>query len=582
MKYCYAYLVLLVSLFLPASALADSVSVEEAHAKAVRFFTGSVETRTAPQLELVWDGEPATTRSGAEPAFYIFNRNDNPGFVIIAGDDAASPVIGYSLKNNFSSTAMPDNLRWWLDGVRETILEMRKAGVAAHPDQRLAAADAEKLLATAEWGQGDPYNRECPMLLDGVTRTVTGCVQTAAAIICKYHRWPTEVSGTVPGYTTATKKLSVPSRTLRGYNFDLMPMNYRNFNESQAAEIARLMADLGVMMQADYDTSTGAYSEDVPIMLSTYMRFSKQALHLSRTAYTDEEWITLLKKEIDANRPALYSGSDITAGGHAFVMDGYDSNNKIHFNWGWDGSANGYYDVAFMNPKDTPYRFTQYQGCVVNLQPDPNGTSTYVDLLMVASSSNASGLTTKATSFTPGSSFQATFAVFNLGNTAYTGETCLAHFAEDGTKKADVSSKYTWRMVSPMQGYVLNVNCTLTEPIVAGDYVAGIFYERSSKEWQTVRSYDGSPWRIVLRAANPKPHELLQATTMTFDKKSRSLGFTGYVGMTVKLLAPDGSEVASATFDKEPVTFDCSKLAAGKYTVAISYDVVSATFNVVF
>ena len=63
---------------------------------------------------------------------------------------------------------------------------------------------------------------------------------------------------------------------------------------------------------------------------------------MSRTAYTDEEWITLLKKEIDANRPALYSGSDITAGGHAFVMDGYDSNNKIHFNWGWDGSANGY------------------------------------------------------------------------------------------------------------------------------------------------------------------------------------------------------------------------------------------------
>ena len=145
-----------------------------------------------------------------------------------------------------------------------------------------------------------------------------------------------------------------------------------------------------------------------------------------------------------------------------------------------------------------------------------------------------------------------------------------------------MSSKYTWRMVSPIQGYVLNVNCTLTEPIVAGDYVAGIFYERSSKEWQTVRSYDGSPWRIVLRAATPNPHELLQATTMTFDKKSRSLGFTGYVGMTVKLLAPDGSEVASATFDKEPVTFDCSKLAAGKYTVAISYDVVSATFNVVF
>lgn len=580
MKYCYLCLAFLLSVLMPVAALADSVSEEAARAKAVQFFTGGAATRAVPQLEMIWNGESASTRATVEPAFYIFNRQDAPGFVIIAGDDAASPVIGYSLRNGFQSNDMPANLRWWLEGVRETILEMRAAGLAPHPDQQLAAAASEKLLSTADWGQDDPYNRECP-LLNG-KRTVTGCVQTAAAIICKYHRWPTEVSGTVPGYTTATNRLSVSARTLQGYNFDLMPMTYRNFSESQAAEIARLMADLGVMMQADYGESTGAYSEDVPAMLSKYMRFSKRALHLSRTAYEDAEWIARLKEEIDANRPALYSGSDVTAGGHAFVMDGYDSDNKIHFNWGWDGSANGYYDVAFMNPTDTPYRFTQYQGCVVNLQPDPDGTSSYVDLIMVATASSGSGLTTTTTSFAPGSSFQATFAVFNFGNTSYSGETCLAHFAEDGTKKSDVTTKQTWRAIPPLNGFVQKVTCTLSEPIAAGDYVAGIFYERSSQQWQQVRSYDGSPWRIVLRAANPKPHELLQATTMTFDKKSRSLGFTGYAGMTITLLAPDGSEVASATFEKEPVTFDCSKLTAGKYTVQITYDVVSANFNVVF
>ncbi len=580
MKYCYVCLALLLSVLMPATALADSVSEEAARAKAVQFFTGGAATRAVPQLEMIWNGESASTRATAEPAFYIFNRQDAPGFVIIAGEDAASPVIGYSLRNGFQSDKMPANLRWWLEGVRETILEMREAGLAPHPDQRLAAAASEKLLTTADWGQDDPYNRECP-LLNG-KRTVTGCVQTAAAIICKYHRWPTEVSGTVPGYTTATNRLSVSARTLQGYNFDLMPMSYRNFSESQASEVARLMADLGVMMKADYGESTGAYSEDVPAMLSKYMRFSKRALHLSRTAYDDAEWIARLKEEIDANRPALYSGSDVTAGGHAFVMDGYDSDNKIHFNWGWDGSANGYYDVAFMNPQGYPYRFTQYQGCVVNLQPDPNGTSTYVDLIMVATSTDASGLTTTATGFTQGGTFRAKLAAFNFSAASYTGKTYLAHFAEDGTEKGKVATEHSWNMVPYLNGHVWTDNCTITEPIAAGDYVAALFWERSSQQWQQVRSYDGSPWRIVLRAANPKPHELLRATTMTFDKKSRSLGFTGYAGMTITLLAPDGSEVASATFEKEPVTFDCSKLTAGKYTVQISYDVVSANFNVVF
>lgn len=55
--------------------LADNVTVEQAHALATDFFKTNVQTRStaaSPQLQLVWDGEDANTRSaGNLPAFYV-------------------------------------------------------------------------------------------------------------------------------------------------------------------------------------------------------------------------------------------------------------------------------------------------------------------------------------------------------------------------------------------------------------------------------------------------------------------------------------------------------------------------------
>ena len=56
--------------------------------------------------------------------------------------------------------------------------------------------------------------------------------------------------------------------------------------------------------------------------------------------------------ELSAGRPILYTGVDPGAGGHAFVFDGIDADGKIHVNWGWDGTGNGFYDIADLNPTD--------------------------------------------------------------------------------------------------------------------------------------------------------------------------------------------------------------------------------------
>lgn len=588
MKHSYLF-ALFALLLIPCMAFADSVTQEQALAKAVQFFMSGKGTRTTPRLEMVFDGETTTTRATTQPAFYVFNRTDASGFVIIAGDDVAAPLIGYSHQNNFDANDIPDNLRWWLDEIRATINDARDKGLAPYYDQNIVNSSTEIVLQTATWGQGTPYKNDCP-LLNG-TRCITGCVQTAAAIICKYFKWPTDISGTVPAYTTSTEGIKVPERTLSGYNFDLMPNSYKSgYTTAQAAEVARLMADLGSMTQANYGTSaTGASTSKIPTSLATYMRYNKGSRYLTKISFSDSEWITMLKAEIDANHPCIYKGNNITSGGgHAWVMDGYNSNGLIHFNWGWNGSSNGFFNIS--PTASDKHNYANNQACAFDMIPDRDGTSNYTDLVMTSSTSNGAvkGLSTTATSFKQGDTFKASFCAFNYGNTLYTGKIRLEHFSKNGEMKGAVSKEYSWTDVKINSGYSYNnsVACTITEPIRSGDYIAGVFWERNKQRWEIIRNRTDVPSRIILMENLQISYEALRTTTsMEFDRATRALKFTcDYPDVTFTLLNSTGSKIASQTYQETPITFDCSKLATGKYTVQVSHQEISTpiTFTIVF
>ena len=44
-------------------------------------------------------------------------------------------------------------------------------------------------------------------------------------------------------------------------------------------------------------------------------------------------------------------------GGHAWVCDGFDSEDRFHMNLGWGGQANGYYSVTALNITSTGSEF---------------------------------------------------------------------------------------------------------------------------------------------------------------------------------------------------------------------------------
>ena len=53
--------------------------------------------------------------------YYVFNRGDNEGYIIIAGDDAIESALGYTDNGTFDYEQIPDNMRYWLDDYAEYV-----------------------------------------------------------------------------------------------------------------------------------------------------------------------------------------------------------------------------------------------------------------------------------------------------------------------------------------------------------------------------------------------------------------------------------------------------------------------------
>ena len=68
--------------------------------------------------------------------------------------------------------------------------------------------------------------------------------------------------------------------------------------------------------------------------------------YLGVPTYSNQTWESMMREELDAGRPILYSALDLGAGAHAFICDGYDNEGMFHFNMGWYGTCDGWYVVS--------------------------------------------------------------------------------------------------------------------------------------------------------------------------------------------------------------------------------------------
>ena len=303
----------------------------------------------------------ATTASPSD-AYYVFN-NDAGGFVIIAGDDAVTPVLGYTSTGSFDAENLPDGLKDLLKSYERQIAALGSSYQANQTATR-AAFTGEKLLKTAEWNQMAPFNKYTP------NNYVTGCVATAGAIVMKHHGYPAKGTGS-HSYTWNGQDLTANFE--HDYDWANMPTKYTVGNDEAFDGVARLMSDLGVAVEMKYAKGgSGASMEDLLTALKKYFGYSKYARLLAIADLGAEVWNDRLRAEIDANRPILYSAVDSNKGGHSFVIDGY-KDESFSVNWGWGGYCDGFYRIGALNPetggKPLGDKYNLSQSAVFSLQP---------------------------------------------------------------------------------------------------------------------------------------------------------------------------------------------------------------------
>ena len=373
---------LLLVLFSIGIVTAEPVGVEKARTVALNFLKMADPANTQLTQQSLID----ITSTTPFREFYVFSVQEK-GFILVSGDDCATPILGYSMNNPFVGKDIPENVKGWLDDYEKQITDMKENDTPPAPEvstewdklikgdnpyQPQKDMDVSPLLTTT-WNQSPYYNNQCP------SGTYAGCVAIAMAQIMKYWNWPTTGRGS-HSYTHSTYgTLSANFNTT--YSWSNMP-NYLNSSSTstQINAIAKLVYHVGVAVDMDYGTSGSAASTlaydnlnypSAENALRTYFKYSNSLIGLVASNYTVNEWKSILLYELNNSRPILYSGHG--SGGHAFVCDGYNGD-LFHFNWGWGGSYNGYFAIGSLNPGS--HNYSSNNGAVIGIQPNYSSSST--------------------------------------------------------------------------------------------------------------------------------------------------------------------------------------------------------------
>ena len=298
------------------------------------------------------------TRAAAtitQQPYYVFNDDTGKGFVVVAGDDKMGEVLAYSHEASIDMANLNPEARYLFDSYRQVYEELGKnKTLTTRAGAATKAADAVQPLLKSKWGQDYPYSKQ--------TQYVTGCVATAVAQVMYYHKWPAQGKGQESYKVTFDNTVRSADFTKSHYDWDNMLPDYnrRNVTTKQEDAVALLMNDVGIATNMQYtDRASGTQSYMAERALRNY--FDYDAALVTRFDEGEDNFIEIVKKELRNGFPLYISGESKTGGGHAWVCDGFDKEDRFHMNFGWNGQANGYYSLATLDVKSTGSEFNGAQ-----------------------------------------------------------------------------------------------------------------------------------------------------------------------------------------------------------------------------
>lgn len=317
----------------------------------------------------------------------VYQASDNR-IVVVAKNDRYKAVIGYSDDTSLSDT-LPDGLKWWLAKADSSMKLNAANGVVKKTSAEILSSmtSVSAVVATVtpfiktKWGQEGAYNLLTPKI-NGVN-TPTGCIATAMAQCLKYYQYP-ETSKGMGSYTvtTVSSKNGRKDSTATSYKYTFGQYTYdwnnmtdtygSTYTTEAAKAVSQLMMDCGAASDMDYmSDGSGATIYDAARGFFDNMQCDSNSIRFyDRDLYSDSLWTSMIYEEINAGYPVYYTGQDADDGGHAFLFDGYNADGYVHVNWGWTGTADGYYDISLLNPGMTGYNlsYSTYQMMITGIR----------------------------------------------------------------------------------------------------------------------------------------------------------------------------------------------------------------------
>ena len=298
--------------------------------------------------------------NNGQAIYYAVNFQDG-GFVVVAADERVNPIIAYSNQSRYEINKIAA-CESFVSAYENHIADERNVQATSPKEVTAKWANlkagkicketgADSPLMTSIWNQDKYYNWLCPDDAEAPygydNHVPNGCVALAMAQVMYYHRYPRT------GYGSSSYS-SDYGRLYANYgatNYDYESMADEAIGYSDA--IARLIYHCGVSVQMAYAAGgSGSNISDALTAMRGRFLYAQTANLKVRDAYSDSEWLNLIKADIDNGCPIIYSAYNPQAShdaGHAFVCDGYNSTGYIHLNWGWGGQNNAYFSLSGMD-----------------------------------------------------------------------------------------------------------------------------------------------------------------------------------------------------------------------------------------
>lgn len=448
------------------------------------------------------------------PLLYIYNVGEDNGIILVAGDDVAAPILGYTNSGHFDIANLPYNFKKWIEGYKNQISYAIENDL--EPEEYVEDRWTELIngtinentldnsavgpLCTTTWNQSPYYNAQCP------GGSVTGCVATAMAQVMKFWNHPAQGSGmhSYNHQTYGTLSANFGSTT---YQWSSMPNSISGSNDA----LATLMYHCGVSVDMNYSPDvSGAWvvEDDSPVCsesaFKSYFGYHSSLHGEKRENYTTSQWTDMVRADLDAGRPLVYAGFG-SGGGHAFVCDGYSAGDYFHFNWGWGGYYDGDFHIDALDPGGTGTGggtggYNSGHQAIFGMVPETT-TSTYeLDLYdNVVASPNP-------ISFLQGFSVQTKIA--NNGSSNFSGE--FAAYVFDNNMNAIDNVNIISGSLSSGYYNTYTFSTSGMSTLLPGSYFIGIYYRPSGEEW--VQVGDGNYSNMIpFTVANESDIELYSA-----------------------------------------------------------------------